>query len=53
MNHNKENISRYDYFYRATNYQDKWEISKKLTLKIEQITFLMMWSISKAFIEAY
>ena len=42
MNHNKENISRYDYFYRATNYQDKWEISKKLTLKIEQKSYKIL-----------
>ena len=34
FNRTKENISRYDYVYQATNFQYKWEISKKLILKI-------------------
>ena len=51
MNRNKENFSKYDYVYQATNYWYKWEISKKLTLKIERITFLMSWLILKALIE--
>ena len=25
MNHNKENVSEYDYVYHETNYQYKWE----------------------------
>ena len=53
MNRNKENISRCDYVYQATNYSYKLEISKKLTLKIEHITFLMTWSILNTLIQAY
>ena len=51
MNRNKENFSKYDYVYQATNYWYKWEISKKLTLKIERITFLMSWLILKTLIQ--
>ena len=43
MNCNKENVSRYE-VYQATNYWYKWDISKKLTSKIEDITFWMTWS---------
>ena len=53
MNRNKENVSRYDYIYQATNYYYKWEISNKVTLKIERITVLMTWSILKTLIQAY
>ena len=38
MNHNKENVARYDYVYQATHWY-KWEISKKLTLKTDNIIF--------------
>ena len=53
MNRNKENVSRYEYVYQGTNYYYKWEISNKVTLKIERITFLMTWSILKTLIQAY
>ena len=29
MNHNKENISKYDYVFQGKNYQNKWEKSNK------------------------
>ena len=53
MNHNKITAQRYDYVYQAINYQYKWGISNKLTLKVEHITYLMTWSILKTLIEAY
>ena len=53
MNRNKENVSQYDHVYQAKNYWYKWEMSNKLTLKIEHITFLMIWSILKTLIETY
>ena len=31
----------------------KWEISNKLTLKIEHLTFFMIWSILKTLIQMY
>ena len=49
INHNRKSVSRYDYVYQATNYQYKWEISKKLTSKVERVTFLMIWLILKDF----
>ena len=53
LNHNKKTVSRNNYVYQRTNYYDKWEISNKLTLKTEHITFLMAWSILKTLIQAY
>ena len=53
MNRNKENVSRYDYVYQTTSYQYKWEILKRLALKIEHITFLMIWLIFKILMQAY
>ena len=50
INRNKENVSRYNYGYQATNYWYKWEISKILTLKIEHINFLMEWSMLETLI---
>ena len=39
MNHNKENVSRYDYVYQARNYYYKRGILNKLTSKTELIIF--------------
>ena len=39
MNRDKNTAPRYDYVYEVANYYYKWEISNKLTLKIEHITF--------------
>ena len=39
MNHNRENVSRYDYVYQATNYWYEWKILNNLTSKIELISF--------------
>ena len=38
---NKETTSRYNYVYQAANYSYKREISNKLTLKTEHVTFSM------------
>ena len=43
----KKTAARYNNVYQATIYWYKCEISNKLTLKIEHITFLKTWSILK------
>ena len=53
LNRNKENVSRYDYFYQATNHQFKREVSNKLILKMKCITFLVILLILKILIQAY